>query len=451
MFSTTDTIVAIATPPGRGGLGVVRISGAAAQQIAERLTGRPMPFEPRHATLAKLCGPHGGFDRAVITVFPAPHSYTGEDVAEISVHGSPVLLETAVAEAMRCGARLAQPGEFTFRAFLNGRIDLIQAEAIRDLVESVTPLQARAAFDQLEGTLTGEIRGIDGALLDLSARLEASLDFPDEGYHFVAEGSAASEIEAVAARIDRLLESAARGRLVREGLQVVIAGRANCGKSSIFNMLSGSERAIVTSIPGTTRDLLTEVVEVGGVPVTLVDTAGVRGSPADVIEAEGIARAAGARTIAALIIVVLDGSTPLSDDDRALLAETAGRPRVIAANKSDLPAVWSTLDIHEPIVRTSALSGDGIDALRSAMLTAIAGAPAHGRDVPAVTNLRHADLLIRARDALRRAASAAGNRVPEEFVLADLNDARSLLEEITGARTSEDLLGHIFANFCIGK
>jgi tRNA modification GTPase len=187
------------------------------------------------------------------------------------------------------------------------------------------------------------------------------------------------------------------------------------------------------------------------VPVTVVDTAGFRGSPADAIEAEGIARAAGARTIAALIVLVLDGSVPLTDDDRALLVETAGTPRVIAANKSDLPAAWPALEIDAPLVRTSALYGDGIDELRSAMLTAIAGAPAHGRDVPAVTNLRHVNLLTRAREALERAASAAGHRAPEEFVLADLNDARGLLEEITGARTSDDLLAHIFSNFCIGK
>jgi tRNA modification GTPase len=451
VFSTTDTIVAIATPPGRGGLGVVRVSGPSAQEIAQRLTGREERFEPRHATLAELRGSDGGFDRAIVTVFPAPHSYTGEDVAEVSVHGSPVLLQAALAEAMRLGARLAEPGEFTLRAFLNGRIDLVQAEAVRDLIEAVTPLQARAAFDQLEGTLTAEIREIDAALFDLCARLEASLDFPDEGYHFVEERSAASEIEGVAARIDRLLESARRGRLLREGLQVVLSGRPNTGKSSIFNKLAGAGRAIVTAVPGTTRDLLTEVVDIDGVPVTVVDTAGVRVSPADAIEAEGIARAAAARSVAALVVVVLDGSVPLTDDDRVLLEQTAGVPRVIVANKSDLPASWITLDVNERVVRASALDGEGIDDLRSAILAAIAGVGSDVRDLPAVTNLRHVDLLTRAREALGRAASAAAAHVPEEFVLADINEARGLLEEITGARTSDDLLGHIFASFCIGK
>jgi tRNA modification GTPase len=451
VFSTTDTIVAIATPPGRGGLGIVRVSGSSAQSIVERLTGRDEPFEPRHATLAELRGSNGGFDRAIVTVFPAPHSYTGEDVAELSVHGSPVLLHAAVAEAMRLGARLAEPGEFTLRAFLNGRIDLVQAEAVRDLIESVTPLQARAAFDQLEGTLTSRIREIDAALFDLCARLEASLDFPDEGYHFVEGHSAGSEIDGVSAQIDRLLESARRGRLLREGFQVVLAGRTNTGKSSIFNQLAGFGRAIVTSVPGTTRDLLTEVVDIGGVPVTVVDTAGVRVFPADAIEAEGIARAAAARSVAAVIIVVLDGSAALTDDDRVLLEETADVPRVVAANKSDLTAAWTTLAGNENVVRVSALQGDGIDDLRSAILVAIGGTPSDARDLPAVTNLRHIDLLTRAREALARAAAAARAQVPEEFVLADIHDARTLLEEVTGGRTTDDLLGHIFASFCIGK
>ena len=296
----------------------------------------------------------------------------------------------------RVGARLAEPGEFTLRAFLNGRIDLVQAEAVRDLIEAVTPLQARAAFDQLEGTLTAEIRELDAALFDLCARLEASLDFPDEGYHFVEEHSAASEIEGVTARVDRLLESARRGRLLREGFQVVLSGRPNTGKSSIFNSLAGKGRAIVTAVPGTTRDLLTEVVDIGGVPVTVVDTAGVRVSPSDAIEAEGISRAAAARSVAALIVVVLDGSMPLAEDDRVLLEQTAGAPRVIVANKSDVPASWIALDIDERVVRVSALQGEGIDDLRSAIVAAIAGEESNTRDLPAVTNLRPVDLLTRA-------------------------------------------------------
>ena len=450
MFSTSDTIVAVATPPGRGGIGVVRISGPEAHRITEQLTSHGTAFVPRHATLARLGGTSGPIDRVVVTTFVAPHSYTGEDVAEISAHGSPVLLRSIVSEAMRAGARLANAGEFTLRAFLNGRIDLVQAEAVRDLVEAVTPLQARAAYDQLEGTLTSEIARIDAVLFDLIARLEASLDFPGEGYHFVGDGETAAAITIVADHIERLLREGRRGRLIREGFQAVLAGRPNTGKSSVFNRLAGVGRAIVTDVPGTTRDLITETVELNGVPVTLVDTAGVRVSPGDAIETEGIARAVAARQVAAVVLVVLDRSTPLTGDDRALLNETAGAPSVIVANKDDLRAAWRDAEIDRPAVRVSALTGEGLDALREAIVASLGGSGTE-RDVPPITNLRHVDLLTSARAALARAASAAAAAVPEEFVLVDLNEARAALEEITGRRSCDDMLARIFAEFCIGK
>ncbi len=289
MFQTDDTIVAIATPAGRGGIGIVRVSGPDALRIAAALTGRER-FEPRHATLVRI-GARDASDQAILTSFPAPASYTGQDVVEISAHGSPVLLHAIVRSAIDAGARLAEPGEFTLRAYLHGRMDLVQAEAVQDLVAAVTPLQARTAFDQLEGTLTERIKSIDAALFDLSTRLEASLDFAGEGYHFVEPGLVASEIEGIIASIDTLLGDAQAGRMVREGAQVVIVGRPNAGKSTLFNALAGSGRAIVTDIPGTTRDLLTEIVDIGGLAVTLVDTAGIRTEPSDVVETEGIARA----------------------------------------------------------------------------------------------------------------------------------------------------------------
>jgi tRNA modification GTPase len=450
MFSTSDTIVAIATPPGRGGIGVVRISGPDAPRIVMQLTGRAEPFEPRYATLARVTGAAGATDRVIVTTFVAPHSYTGDDVAEISGHGSPVLLQSIVAESQRAGARLATPGEFTLRAYLNGRIDLVQAEAVRDLVDAVTPLQARAAFDQLEGTLTADIRDIDAALFDLTARLEASLDFPGEGYHFVAEGRVTMEILDIDDRIARLLIDAERGRMIRDGLQVVLAGRPNSGKSSLFNRLAGAGRAIVTDVPGTTRDLITETIDVHGIAVTLVDTAGVRDSTTDAVEAEGMARAVAARSVAAVVLVVLDGSVALSEDDRALLRETAKVPSVVVANKADLDQVWEDNDVAPPVFRVSALTGQGLEQLRLAIVSAMRD-PGTERDVPAVTNLRHVELLKRAREALGRAASAAGTGVPEEFVLADINEARGLLEEITGARTADDVLARIFSSFCIGK
>jgi len=448
-FHPDDTIVAIATPPGRGGIGVVRVSGPDAERIGRAVAGGDAPLTPRRATLTRVRARGGALDQAVVTFFPAPHSYTAEDVVEISAHGSPVLLRAIVGACIDAGARLAEPGEFTFRAFLRGRIDLVQAEAVRDLVDAVTPLQARAAFDQLEGTLTAAIREIDARLFDLAARFEASLDFPDEGYHFV-DDSAAAKIEEIAARIAALLRDAERGRLVREGAQVVLAGRPNAGKSSLFNALAGAGRAIVTDVPGTTRDLVTEVVEIEGMPITLVDTAGARAAAADAVEAEGIARAHAARSVAELLIIVLDRSRPLTAEDRLLLAETADASRLIVATKSDLPPAWAVDTAGPGAVAASSVTGTGLDGVRAAIAARL-GAREPLRDTPAITNVRHVELLTRARDALQRASAAARAKTPEEFVLLDISEARAALEEVTGARTPDDVLAAIFDKFCIGK
>lgn len=449
-FTTEDTIVAIATPPGRAGLGVVRLSGPEASRIARDISDARNSLAARHATLATIRGASGPIDQAVLTYFPAPHSYTAEDVVEISAHGSPLLLRSILAGCMERGARLAEPGEFTFRAFVRGRIDLVQAEAVRDLVDAVTPLQARAAYDQLEGTLTETIRRIDAALFDLTTRLEASLDFPEAGYHFVDADGAACEIENVEAMIAALLGEASRGRLVREGAHVVIAGRPNAGKSSLFNVLAGAGRAIVTELPGTTRDLLTETVEIEGVPVTLVDTAGVRAAAADVIEAEGIARAHAARAVAELLVVVLDRSRPLNDEDRALLQEAGATCSIVLANKCDLAPAWDERAVAPGALAVSATAGIGLEELRQSMFRALSG-DGPRRDAPAITNVRHVELLTRAGRALARASAGARTQTPEEFLLNDLREARSALEEVTGVRTTEDTLSAIFSNFCIGK
>jgi tRNA modification GTPase len=447
MFSTDDSIVAIVTPPGRGGIGVVRISGSSSAAIAAAMLARRKPLVPRHATLTKIFA-RGSIvsDEVVATYFPAPHSYTGEHVVEISAHGSPVVLRAIVMHALQVGARLAQPGEFTLRAYLNGKRDLIQAEAVADLVAAATPMQARLAFDQLEGTLTARIAEVDKALFSLIARLEASLDFPDEGYHFVQPHDVGREVMSIVALLDELLASARCGRLIREGATLVVAGRPNVGKSSLFNMLVGAERAIVAEVAGTTRDLVTEQVEMEGLALTIVDTAGWR-EAVDTVESEGVARAQAASDVADLLLLVLDGSEPNREEDEQLLMRTRRQRRIIVANKSDRPIVnGSDVDL-----RVSAKTGTGAEKLRSAIVRELTGDDSL-RDTAAISNVRHITLLQEARTRLVAAsASASSGRVPEEFVLADLQAARTYLEEIVGTRASGELLEHIFANFCIGK
>jgi tRNA modification GTPase len=446
MFSTADTIVAIATPPGRSGIGVVRLSGPGAHGIARALREAGTRLTPRRATFSRIHSSDQLIDHAVMTFFPAPHSYTGDDVVEISAHGSPVILRAIVSAAVAGGARLAEPGEFTLRAFLNGRLDLAQAEAVADLIDAVTPLQARTAFDQLEGTLTERIAAIDAALFDLIARLEASVDFSEEGYHFVEPGELFSALDALVNDISALLADGRRGRLIREGFQVSIVGKPNVGKSSLFNALAGGERAIVTSIPGTTRDLITETVDIAGLRVTLVDSAGIR-TTEDVVESAGVELARRAIRVADVILLVVDGSQPLDDSDAAILLETSEYKRVIVSSKSDMFERG-----HEGFLPVSASTGAGLDALRRELAQALDVEPI--RDQPAITNLRHVILVEKAYDALvsaRAATRERGASMPEEFILADLQTARAALEEISGRRAPDDLLAHIFARFCVGK
>lgn len=456
MFSTLDTIVAIATPSGRGGLGVVRVSGTDALAVAQALIRKSTPLEPRRATVAHVLEPVGesvlrAVDEVVVTWFEAPHSYTGEHVVEISGHGSPVLLEHVVALALGAGARLAEPGEFTLRAYLNGRLDLIQAEAVGDLINAVTPAQARVAMDQLDGTITAQIRRVDEQLFSLIAKCEASLDFPEEGFHFVQPDEIRDSLAHVIAQLNGLLATAPQGRLIREGRVVALSGRPNTGKSSLFNALLGCGRAIVTDIPGTTRDLLTERVDLLGVPVTLVDTAGIRAS-VDPIEREGVSRAHAARVSAEIALVVLDRSVPLTAVDRELLADTGAVRRVIAVNKSDQVAAWSPAGETwaADAVPTSATTGEGIDALRARIVEEISGRE-EWRDTATLTNLRHIGLVESARDAVASASRAVDAGATEELLLVDLHEARQRLEEVTGHRGSEDILRHIFSTFCIGK
>ena len=476
-FSTRDTIVAIATPPGRGGIGVVRLSGVQAHTVARRLITHQRALEPRYATLTKVrltaqrsyeAKPpvddaqgkalerpdttynafdprRNAIDQVVVTYFPGPASYTGDDVVELSAHGSPVILRGIVQAAIDGGARLAEPGEFTLRAFLNGRIDLMQAEAVADLVDSVTPLQARTAFDQLEGTLTRAIAEIDAALFDFIARLEASVDFPEDGYHFVDPAVLAHAIDDLLSRTSALLAGARRGRLIREGLQVTIMGRPNVGKSTLFNALAGASRAIVTDAPGTTRDLVTEIVDIEGLRVTLVDTAGLRNTT-DPAEAQGVERSRGAITVSDLVLRVVDGSVTENADDKT--SQIIDYKQLTVINKSDLPRMLSI----PGAVPVSAATGAGLDELRRRIATALDGDDR--REHADITNVRHIVLVTRAHEALGRARAAAlseAGSMSEEFVLADLQDARAALEEITGKRATDDMLAHIFSTFCIGK
>jgi tRNA modification GTPase len=472
MFSTLDTIVAIATPPGRGGIGIVRVSGSDAHRIALELTNREQSFRPRYATLvtvglkadttydressvaesglgASVVGvrfSRTSIDHALVTYFPAPASYTGDDIVEISAHGSPVVLTAIVNAAVDCGARLAEPGEFTLRAYVNGRIDLPQAEAVADLIDASTPLQARAAFDQLNGTLTETVGAIDRVLFDLIARLEASVDFPEDGYHFVDPSDLAVAIDAIRERTTALLCSARRGRLIRDGLTVAIIGRPNVGKSSVFNALVGARRAIVTDVPGTTRDLVSETVDIEGLRVTLVDTAGLRETD-DVVESEGVSRSVGAASVADLVLMVCDLSDRSTLDAETSTHVANGRT-LLVANKADLARTWSRKDA----VEICATTGSGIDQLRRRIVRALDVDLLADR--PEMTNVRHIALVEQADRALQRARIAAlaeGQAMPEEFVLADLQEARAAFEEITGRRTPDDLLAHIFARFCIGK
>jgi tRNA modification GTPase len=453
MFSPDDTIVAVATAAGRAALGVVRISGPDALAIASRLLALRRALEPRLAAFARLASAADRestvHDEVIATSFPAPASFTGQDVVEISAHGSPVVLRGIVQRALAAGARLAEPGEFTLRAFLAGKLDLVQAEAVGDLVAAVTPLQARVAYDQLEGTLTRRMAAIDARLFDLIVRLEASLDFPDEGYHFVAPDDVLTSMQVILASIDALLADAGRGRLIRDGATVVIAGRPNVGKSSLFNALAGAERAIVTPVPGTTRDLVTELVDLEGVAVTLVDTAGAHDT-VDLVEREGVARGASARSVANLVLVVFDGSEPLTEDDRTLLGETTSLPRLIVANKADRARVPMDLAGPSPLP-VSALTGTGLQELREAIVRVLAGG-AESRDTAAISNVRHTRLLEDARaDVARAVAHLREDRAPEEFLLIDLQSARRAFDEIVGRRTAEDVLARIFERFCIGK
>ena len=446
-----DTIVAVSTPPGRGGIGVVRLSGTKTLELTEKLVSTKVPeaLEPRVATRGELVDGEGrGVDQVLVTFFPKPNSYTGEDVAEISCHGAPVVLAFAVERAMELGARLAEPGEFTQRAFFNGLIDLAQAEAVRDLIEATTVYQARVALQQVEGALSRRLTSPKNQLCELIALLEAGIDFAEDDVPVAADAEILGRLRPLMADIEKLAESFRFGKVVRGGITLSILGRPNVGKSSLFNRLLEQDRAIVTATPGTTRDQVSETLVVEGLPVRLIDTAGIRAT-SDVVETKGVEKSYEALADADLILVVLDLSQPLQDTDRELLArEGKGCRSLVVGNKSDLPG---KAEVGRPSLAVSATTGDGIPELRWQIYQHAVPDHSEGAEAGFITNIRHAQLLRDSLAQLERAARAVAAQVPHEMLLLDLYTALKPIDAVTGATTVEDILDNIFSTFCIGK
>lgn len=457
-----DTIVAIATPPGRGGIGVVRLSGSEARGMAAPMLRLAHELEAGRAHFGELIDPATGerVDEVVATYFAKPHSYTTDDVVEISCHGSPVVLRHVVEMAMNAGARLAEPGEFTMRAFLNGRIDLTQAEAVRDLIDSQTLYQAQVAARQLEGSLSKRLQPTKQQLIELIAVMEAGVDFAEDDVSITPDAQILARITGVRAPLEELLASFAFGKVVHEGLTLAIVGRPNVGKSSLFNRLVERERAIVTATPGTTRDLVSETVSIGGIPVRLVDTAGIR-TALDEAESIGVRKSIEALADADLVLVVRDasrgGSHPLNSEEErqdAKLLELAGdRQAIVVWNKIDAAESDAVGQAHNAYasVKVSALQGSGIEELRSSILRSVGGDGAAQRESGLLTNIRQKQLVVDSLVALERAAGAVPQRIPHEMILLDLYAALRPLDDITGATTADDILNLIFSSFCIGK
>ena len=475
-MNVDDTIVATATPAGRGGIGVVRLAGADARAIAEPMLRLKHSLEAGRAVFGELIepgedvSPEGSLthessrvgapaprqqsdriDEVVVTYFAKPHSYTTDDVVEISAHGAPVVLRHIVELAVARGARLAEPGEFTMRAFLNRRIDLTQAEAVRDLIESQTLFQAKVAAQQLEGALSKRLQPIKQDLVTLIAQLEAGIDFAEDDVSIMADAAILGHIARVRVPLEELAASFAFGKIVHEGLTLAIVGRPNVGKSSLFNRLVERERAIVTATPGTTRDLVSETVTIGGIPVKLMDTAGIRRA-LDEAESIGIRKSMEALADSDLVLVVLDASHPVTAEDGELLAQVEGREAILVENKADCASgQFRVLSSPLPRVRTSALTGLGVAELRSEILHHIGGDAGAQRESGFLTNVRHQGLVRDSLAALEAAREAVGNRVPHEMLLLDLYNALRSLDEMTGVTTNDDILNLIFSTFCIGK
>jgi tRNA modification GTPase len=449
-----DTIVAISTPPGRGGIGIVRLSGPEARSIAGPLLKLQHPLAPARAQFTHILDQQGEIlDEAIVTFFQSPHSYTSEDILEIAAHGAPILLEYLLDASLKNGARLAEPGEFTQRAFLSGRLDLTQAEAVNDLIAAQTLHQARLAASQLGGSIARILAPIKQSLLELVAALEAGVDFAEDDLDLLPEAEILTRIQLIQKPLEALARTYAYGRIVREGIKLAIVGRPNAGKSSLFNRLLERDRAIVTAQPGTTRDPIAEQLNLDGIPITLIDTAGLRElavTPETEAEREGVQRSRTTMADADLVLHVVDASTlsrsfALPKEDQHTQSTLEGRPALLVLNKSDL----HPLPLPPEVLRTSALTGEGLPELKQAILAAIATRPSS--DSAMIMNLRQAEAVNVACNTLAKSLDAVKASLPHEFLLLDLHEALQALDRLTGATTTEDLLNLIFSAFCIGK
>ena len=458
-----DTIVALATPTGRSGIGVIRLSGSKSLEITRKLAydDNFVP-EPRTAHLKNLHDPETGdtIDEALITYFKAPHSFTGEEIVEISCHGSPVLLRQVIDICLSLDARLASPGEFTLRALANGRIDLSEAEAIRDLIEAQTTASARQAVRQLRGELSRQLKPLKDDLLDVIVILESAIEFVEDDLPEVQTQRVLGKLNSIAAELEKLAGTFKAGRLIREGLRVALVGRPNVGKSSLFNALLGSDRAIVTEIAGTTRDQLHERFTVGDIPISLIDTAGLR-ETSDTVESIGVERSRATMADADIVVVMLDASDEITQEDLDILESVKDLNFIVAINKIDktpsadidklIAGAHSKLAFLRPkVTPLSAKTGEGLEDLRNAIVR-----PFSPEDVTTsgflVTDARHHDLLLRARADIGQSVSQLDEKMSEEIVLTGLHNAMKYLGQITGETTTEDMLTRIFSTFCIGK
>ena len=449
-MSPFPTIAAIATAPGRGGIGIVRVSGRDCRAIASGLLGR-LP-QPRTAELHRFLDAAGdAIDEGIALFFPAPASFTGEDVLELQGHGGPVVLDLLLRRVFELGARAAEPGEFTQRAFLNDKLDLAQAEAVADLIDSGSSQAARAALRSLQGEFSSQVHDLAEAVLELRMWVEAAIDFPEEEVDFLGDRALGTRLEFIRHRFAELAETARQGTLLRDGLTLVIAGRPNAGKSSLLNRLAGYDAAIVTPVPGTTRDVLRERIEIDGMPLHVLDTAGLRESR-DEVEAEGIRRTHRELERADRVLFVVDSSdaAAVADIDADLAALPTAAPRTVLLNKIDRIGGEPRVDAGEPPrVHLSAATGAGLELLRTHLKDCVGYHPA-GTGVLSA-RARHLDALRRARAHVEEAHRLLTERHAGELVAQELTDAQKQLGEITGEVTSDDLLGRIFSSFCIGK